>query len=52
MNRVHLIVAQNTWPVLPQPWAIKDPRLVKTLGRWHPFLAPYKARVGVGDSRP
>ena len=27
---------------LPQPWAIKDPRLVRTLGRWQPFLAPYK----------
>ncbi len=27
---------------LPQPWAIKDPRLVRTLGRWQPFLLPYK----------
>jgi hypothetical protein len=27
---------------LPQPWAIKDPRLVRTLGRWQPFVAPYK----------
>ena len=27
---------------LPQPWAIKDPRFVRTLGRWQPFLVPYK----------
>ncbi len=27
---------------LPQPCAIKDPRLVRTLGRWQPFLVPYK----------
>ena len=27
---------------LPQPWAIKDPRLVKTLASWQKYLLPYK----------
>ena len=26
---------------LPQPWTIKDPRFVRTLGRWQSFLTPY-----------
>lgn len=27
---------------LPQPWAIKDPRFVRTLGTWQPLFADYR----------